>query len=362
MSYYPEICILSWSANGLRICESLDDIEVANNRSGIFRKRWAKCSRPDMFLSVDPILTSPTAPSIVVIGFTDEADNYTYLHSEYLPSYMRTRGYTPITRDKIVLENTSRISVFARTSIAGVIKFGNNIRKSNITGRLPSGIEYNYGGVIGIYINVPSLGTLAFVLVKMNDDNDSIVDSFIKDDPIIRKNYLMERDIMFNKVIQDYIHEKGIDYAWVFGKLNYRISLFDKSGNLLDTSKYAFAFERGTVDYLTYYNEMDELKREMDLGNIYEFQEGVNNSGPNFLPTCDRKLGRNILCKEECFDLGSNRIRTPSWCIRILYNNYNNLNSVINCKKYDRFESGETMTSSTNAGVYAIYEIRPLSQ
>jgi len=358
MSEYPEICLLSWSANGLRICESLDDIEVANNRRGIFRKRWADCSRPDMFLSVDPILSSPSGPLIVVVGFTDEADSYTYFHAEYLPAYMRTRGYSPITRDKITLENTSRISVYARTSIVGTITFGNKIRKSKVIGSLPSGIEYEYGGVIGVYINVTSLGTFAFVLVKMNEDNELIINSYAKADPIIRKNYLMERDIMFNKIVQDYIHDKDIDYAFVFGKLNYRLSMFSKSGDLLDTTKYAYTFERGTVDYHSYYSEADELRREMDLGNIYEFQEGINNRGPNFLPTCDRKLGRNKLCKEECFELGSNRLRIPSWCIRILYNNYNSL-SQINCKVYDRFESGDTMTSSTDAGVYGIYQIRP---
>ena len=103
------------------------------------------------------------------------------------------------------------------------------------------------------------------------------------------------------------------------------------------------------------YQQYDELRQQMKKNNIYSFCEGVNNSGPQFLPTCklDKDRGENDII----WKLGKYDQRNPSWCDRILYQTYKNDTYNITCTKYDRFQSGQVMSDSDHAGVIGIYSL-----
>jgi len=359
MEANPNICIISWSANGLKICESLDEIKVQKNRSSFFTKYLKSCDTPDMFPTFDAIFNSPSPPLLVVIGFTDEAESYTYFHSEFLPSYMSTRGYSFISRDKLQLEGVCRMSIYARQTIAQVVVVGDKINKGFFREPtvFPTSMNIESSGVLASYVDVPGLGVLAFLLIKIEEDYENLSMSWDKEDPMIRKNHLLRADTIFNSIYRKFVLDvTNVDRVFIFGKLNYRMSMFD-SDNLLDINAIARNIEKGAINVNEYYKNLDELKKEMDAKNIYFMNEGIKNEGPKFLPTCDRKLGRRQLCKEECFDLGLRKDRVPSWCLRILYNEFDP-DRQTECVKYDRFEVGRTITKSLDAGVFGIYELK----
>ena len=93
----------------------------------------------------------------------------------------------------------------------------------------------------------------------------------------------------------------------------------------------------------------------MTKGNIYQYDEGVNNKGPTFAPVCIMRKGRNCKNNPECWDASLGHI-PPSWCNRILYKNYVT-NAPMCCLKYNSFDEGETMKKSKNAAVYALFQL-----
>ena len=105
---------------------------------------------------------------------------------------------------------------------------------------------------------------------------------------------------------------------------------------------------------LDMYTRHDELKEQMSRKNIYEFKEGIDNKGPEFIPTCKMIKGRG---EDKYWKTGKLDQRIPSWCDRILYNNFGKDKELIKCVNYDRFDYGEAMKKSDHAAVISIFEI-----
>ncbi len=83
--------------------------------------------------------------------------------------------------------------------------------------------------------------------------------------------------------------------------------------------------------------------------------EGVNNSGPLFLPTCKLRQGRDdVQCGIDSYRLGQEDQRTPSWCDRILFKQLDGCRGELSCILYDRWDYG-TMNLSDHASVVGVY-------
>jgi N-glycosidase YbiA len=111
------------------------------------------------------------------------------------------------------------------------------------------------------------------------------------------------------------------------------------------------------------YKQFDQLKQTNS--NLKNYNEGINNAGPNFLPTCRlKKICSKLVEKEHLrpyeerfqkprpyeISTGKNE-RVPSWCDRILYSG-----NKITCKLYEQYDNTNTCKSD-HAPVIGLYEI-----
>ena len=150
------------------------------------------------------------------------------------------------------------------------------------------------------------------------------------------------------------------------GDLNYRIFNIDNLASIIIEEMIENNFDKNTLK--KYYENYDELYLQMKKENIYSFQEGINNEGPMFQPTCKLSKTRNKNCQEtdnpdykpttDCWKIGNQSQRIPSWCDRILYKKTNQYDPRdLYCIEYDVFDYNETMTKSDHKAVYGIYEL-----
>lgn len=143
---------------------------------------------------------------------------------------------------------------------------------------------------------------------------------------------------------------RALSADWQAVCLEYIYKTLD-SKNLVLTGDFNFRIDYDSVKTLEHiknknFKELykyDELKKYLKTKNI-NMTEGVDNSGPDFTPTC--KLVQKRENNEPIFNIGKYGQRTPSWCDRILYS------GEITCNYYDRFEIGD-MNLSDHAGIIA---------
>ena len=132
------------------------------------------------------------------------------------------------------------------------------------------------------------------------------------------------------------------------GDLNYRIC-FD--GDEQAEAEYLELVQSGrlTCEEMEKYVQYDQLQ-PLFATLLVDYQEGLDDSGPSFLPTC--KLTKTLTNKTarpyQIYKGGGTRI--PSWCDRILH--YGN----VDCLDYGSFDHGTT-TRSDHRPVYGVYQI-----
>lgn len=189
------------------------------------------------------------------------------------------------------------------------------------------GQSYGKGAILlELYINSDNKQTdLQFINTHL-----PFIDSDIDQGKIYRDQTLMETLSYFN--IKNSLSKK-----FIIGDLNYRVDFGD---NVELSNHYLQIFKN--KDYqslnLSDYRKFDQLNST--LHNILpDFQEGVNNNGPDFLPTCklEKKLSDNNIRDYQLSKKGTNRM--PSWCDRILYS------KGVNCLLYCNFDYGNTYKS-----------------
>jgi hypothetical protein len=145
-----------------------------------------------------------------------------------------------------------------------------------------------------------------------------------------------------------------VGHIFFFGDLNYRVFSLDR------TYSVETFFTKTAYEYV--YHNFDELKRELSLGRIQlDFEEGIDNEGPMFAPTCKmrkpRKKKEDSSQISDIYNLGSGQ-RKPSWCDRILYYDSEGVLYKTHCIYYDRLDEGKTMQKSDHAAVVGIFQIK----
>lgn len=194
---------------------------------------------------------------------------------------------------------------------------------------------------------------------------------------------------------------KKDDLKFVVGDLNYRIVktnpfpltninkdkyLFYSHPNAVLKRVYTLLSKVETKKLKKYIDDHDELsllKRKNLL--VKEYNEGVKDMGPQFMPTCKMMIDRDIKkCRDyeyesdsrnekfikkswskkilttldNCYKFGHVNHRIPSWCDRILYSTKNDNISNITCLEYNSFTGSDLISKSDHIPVYGIYEIK----
>ena len=315
-----------------------------------------KCDVADFWPEFRRIIQQ-TKPHIIAIGFQEDAKPGSFFHSNLLPHEMQKDGYTLLDRENLMgvgkttftgVKNGDffmrglRLSIYVRTDSLHAIKK-----------EYPNGVFYTSvaknKGAIAIYLTLPNGSRLAIINTHFPFHAESLLKSSDAKDYLLRLDSAAIQSSFFNELYQQLVigAPADVNHVLLMGDLNYRMVPFEnwsgtESGELILTSP-------------NLYRSYDELFIEMNSGNVPLMQEGVNNTGPLFAPTCKmRKMRLNDAAPDiQDYNIGKQDARVPSYCDRILYQNYGD-SAPLRCLVYDRFDKG-IMNKSDHAGVYGIY-------
>jgi hypothetical protein len=203
----------------------------------------------------------------------------------------------------------------------------------------------------GVVINVhTSLGTISFLNTHLPFSSRSIIQD-PNDKMSSRHHSVMWQAKCLRSLHDTVVANHSPDYLFILGDLNFRVQLRNESGADEVVQR---IFDESATGYIKeLINEADELTLLFGYDNdcIPKFNEGVDNNGPMFVPTCKLKKGRKGL-NVKSYKTGKKNQRTPSWCDRILYQQ----NANIKCVVYDFWDYG-TMNCSDHAAVFGIYYV-----
>jgi len=313
--YQPEtVSILTFSFNtkSVRICGSMIDdrnCDVANF--------W-----PEFVKIIEQI-----NPVVVAIGFQEN------VRSDLLPKEMDSLQYSLFGQKRL---SGLHLSVYLRSDAkADIVKeFSAEVYRKE---------------AVAIYLTLSNNTRIAIINVHLPFDEKSLIESTQKQDIYIRMNAVSLQNISLNNIYRKLVFNSPAqpNYVILMGDLNYRMRPFQnwsaqESGQLI-------------LENLGRYIKHDELTIEMKGGNIYSMNEGIQNLGPIFPPTCKMLKGRfnGSDVRLEDYNLGKYDARVPSYCDRILYQSYGNVPEMV-CLLYDRLDYG-IMNKSDHAGVYAVF-------
>ena len=148
------------------------------------------------------------------------------------------------------------------------------------------------------------------------------------------------------------------------GDFNFRILFSQDTIDLLE--RWLESPEDAMGPVLKFLFEKDQLTEAKQDNSLQSFQEGVNNEGPLFGPTCKLKRNRSEAChtltsvnNKDCFKLQGSAgwlkktktPRWPSWCDRILYKG-------VKCLAYERIDQRLPVKSqSDHASVLGVFTV-----
>lgn len=189
-------------------------------------------------------------------------------------------------------------------------------------------------GCVAIKLNIENIGEILIANMHLPFSSESLK---IKS----RKECLDWQITCFNYLYKNL--ENICKNIIIAGDLNFRVNI--NADIMLKNIE--------NKELLSVYNNHDEFRQNIDLGNITHVYEGKNNMGISFIPTCKLNQGREV--NSYSFNIGKEGQRTPSWCDRIIYSLPNN--NTISCDEYKRFEAGN-MVYSDHAAIIGRYNFR----
>jgi hypothetical protein len=223
-------------------------------------------------------------------------------------------------------------------------------------------------GAVGISLAIPDVGTMLFINAHLPFNSRSL-----KKDAD-RTSALQWQATCFKYLYTIAVEDFKPDYCFFMGDLNFRlVGDFTPSKLLEDLAN-------GDLKEYLDREELNVIKTHASgkkceaggngssgsssnsSGNIPYMKEGVNDVGPNFLPTA--KMRKNRSCGsllEENYKLGIEQRRLPSWTDRILYNecmrDNNNKEESLTCIDYNSFDVGN-MNQSDHSAVYSTFLLK----
>ena len=384
---------------------NLSQDELNEHRKGYFAPYQFQCEIPDFFPALMKQIQQADA-DIVAIAFQEDCSPHPIITPISSPRKCQNIDYKLVKRTKMIgLGATTykalfsfdlkmrglRISIYARTALADSILAEESTLVTDIgmtqKEYVCSSMFLRNKGATASYIRVPGIGTIAFINAHLPFNSKGLMESVLKNDPMIRHNDVLSQNVCFNDIYRNLVLELEVppDYVIYMGDFNYRLkpqmigenhplSIYTGIGRYLGAFEISGIFEeRASPDiYRQFYLYSDELHEQMTKGNIYAFDEGIRNEGPIFLPTCKMLKGRpegydvprveKARISSRCFKIGIVNQRAPSWCDRILYRSLNERVAPLRCEEYYRFDEGSVMKKSDHAGVIGVFSVaRPMS-
>jgi hypothetical protein len=325
--------VFTWNNQGIRLSSSLKE-----TNEDFF------VTEPADFLPALLGKIQEDRPDLVAFGLQEDPEPGSHFHSHLLPGEMKKVGFALVERTKLM--GVGKVTVKALWG--GDLKF-RGIRLSVYARQdwvdcISSFSDYYVDslcrskGAVVIYVSIPGFSTIAFICCHLPFDSFSLIESKRTNDQMVRQTSLQETNIFFNNVVHRFVVCQQIKHVFYFGDMNFRVS-----GT--DAAEVAQALLVNPHDI---YQTRDELLQQMRKETIYSFNEGIDNQGPSFLPTC--KMVKKRIRGFFPWKLGKNQQRVPSWCDRILYRE-------AKCLFYASFDQGETMRLSDHAAVVGLFEI-----
>jgi hypothetical protein len=387
-----KIFTFTWNTESNRLAESLSVDTVKENRETIFTGYCFNSEIPDFF----PALASKIVESeadIVVFAMQEDVSPGNYFHSHFLKEEMPKMGYFLVHRNKMMGVGVTtykalfnfdiklrglRTSVYAKKSLAYQIQ-ENEKNVINTIGyssnEYPTHPIFRNKGGLASYIMIPSFGLLAIINCHIIFNSKSLLETEVKKDLMIRQSDVQTQNVCFNDIYRSLVLNLPVkpNYVIYLGDFNYRMVTIGKlTTQEITALDLAEAFEkRPSMElFKNCYNFFDELKEQQDKKLIYEFEEGLNNEGPAFIPT--GKLSKNredgyekaksasedgldMRIGSTVFKTGIMHHRCPSYCDRILYKTLQG--EKMQCLMYDRFDEGKAMKLSDHAAVIGLFSI-----
>lgn len=367
-----KILIFSWNTKSIRLSHA------DGEQSWSYLPTFSKGEDPDFFQAFVEYIKKHE-PHIIVIGFQEDACPGSHFHSQYLPNKMPGYGYYLLRRTKMIGVGITtykalreldlkarglRTSLYVQGHLLPKITDKDKDLEANI-GKLTkeyvcAPTVFRGKGANAIYLQIPidnKVLNLAFINTHLPFNSKGLMQSHIRNNPIIRQNDVFIQNVCFNRIHESLILDLPMrfDYIFYFGDFNYRLK------GVPDAVKMANRFEElyrtqheALADYQKIYLEHDELYDQMSKQLIYKYSEGKDNAGPMFLPTC--KLHKNRYQPYGIFRTGANGQRSPSWTDRILYS-LNSNTFDCQCLDYDRFDVGNTMKLSDHGAILGLFEV-----
>lgn len=371
------ILVFSWNTQSIGLCETLNDQEAMENRNsyssvipGITTWQYS-CQVPDFYFRLSELIKEKD-PDLVVIGLQEDRHPGSYFHSHLLPEEMPKIGYQLVKRCKMMgvgsttykglfkgdlFKRGLRLSVYSKSELLPKIEAEEfemrSVMGNDGTAEYTCSTLLRNKGAIAAYINLPDYGRIAILCCHLPFNSQSLIASKETGNLMYRQTEVNNCNYYFNKIIEELTMKlkPAPVHTIMFGDLNYRISGFLSAHQLA----FDFNLNENNPEFLSQiYNTSDELKQQIVRGNIYGLQEGVNNTGPMFAPTCKMQIGRT----SNVYKTGKFDQRMPSWCDRILYGKFPNTRGEISCTYYDRFDHGTVMSKSDHAAVVGVYELK----
>jgi len=387
---HMKILIFSWNHQAVRIgemerCSQEEEENFEEVVSATITWSLSKIYEsypPDFFPEWEKIIMESEA-DVVVFGSQEDAIPGSYFHSDFLPKKMADLYYNLQKRTRLMslgIETYKaiktfdfklrglRLSVYAKPYLTGMIELEERGMRDILgeKGQLWANCSFPFlqsKGAIASYLKIPGIGLIAFICSHLPFDAESIKEAYNTQNTKIRENALVKSNLSFNYLLQELVFNVRLDidrepldvgHVFFFGDLNYRVFSLEKGmeDQFLKNNKNTFQ---------KIWKENDELHQELEKGHILlDFQEGIDNQGPLFLPTCKMKKPRKTIDEAvyiaDIFNTGQGQ-RKPSWCDRILYCDRAKNKSKTRCMGYNRLDSGKTMKKSDHAAIYGLYII-----
>ena len=387
---HMKILIFSWNHQALRIGEMEKLPQEEENFEEVITatvawslSKFYESHPPDFFPEWEKIILDSN-PDVVVFGSQEDAIPGSYFHSDFLPKKMADLYYNLQKRTRLMgfgVETYKaiktfdfklrglRLSIYAKPYLTGLIELEERGMRDFLGEKGQSWANCSFPffqskGAVASYLKIPGMDLIVFICSHLPFDAESIKEAYLTRNTKIREKAVTYSNLSFNYLLQELVFNVRLDnidenpfdvgHVFFFGDLNYRVFSLEKG-----MEDQFLSNDKETLKKI--WQENDELYRELGKGHILlDFEEGVNNDGPLFLPTCKMKKPRKSIHEASCitdvFNIGQGQ-RKPSWSDRILYCDRKKTKSVTQCLEYDRLDSGKTIQKSDHAAIYGLYTI-----
>lgn len=363
---FTALCF-SWNTQSVRIAETVGCGTVDSSWIDYSCKRY----EPDFIPALIDKLVD-RKPSVFVCALQEDAKPGSHLISHALPEALGNIGYSLLKRSRWLgvggttfqrlcsngelVQRGLRLAIFACEE--WLAQFSAQAKSMLVyeTSAWPAtnvdNVTHGKGG-LAITLFVHGIGRISFLNCHLPFSASTVKQS--NEDRI--GNGLLTQTKSLSRLIALVEKTHCSDHLIVLGDLNFRILNFSHG---VDAASVHEALARSTESRYNVYKTRDELRLAIDYGALAaRLSEGIDNSGPSFfMPTGKMRWGRDAdSTVREAYYFGDDAAQNPSWCDRVLFCDKDSAPHVLQCKYYDRFEHGVTMTRSDHSAVLCFLEI-----